>query len=894
MRQKREIDHQLIPVVVAQGATRGEELPFIYFASNDPPPQRRTIRGQRRRPGSDRPSSGQAQAPRRDNRPSGGSSLPPVSGGGGYYPPSGGSPRPMGGFPGGTRGAAGGGGILLTICAIIAYFLFGGGGGDGGDVFDTSQFPAEESGQSAEVSDLGSLLGGTEEANTGASLPPVTSGQSSTFQGAGGLTGAATSGEVTGAAAASLPSAAASSVTDGQTWTILLYQDADDKVLEQDIFIDFNEAERVGSTDRVRIVAQLDRYQGGFNGDGNWTDTRRFLVQQDNDLNTISSPFESIGEADMSDPQTLVDFVTWGIQEFPADKYVLIMSDHGMGWPGGWTDPEPRSGVRSNIPLAQAIGDALYLQDIDAALQAVRDQTGVDAFELVGMDACLMGHMEVFTMLAPHSRYAVASQEVEPAVGWAYTAFLSQLAQNPDVTGRELGQWIVDTYIIGDQRVQDAAARQAFVGGRGATAEQVAAQLEQGVTLAAVDLSQMPASIDGLNRFALYLRGMDQRVVAKARTHAQSFTSIFGQQVPASYIDLAHFAALLVRESGDQQLRGVVEEMFGSFQSAVVAEKSGRQKPGATGLSIYFPNSQLYSSAAAGPQSYIPVAERFANVSLWDDYLTYHYTGRAFQDNAGSLSVPDRSETIVAPGVGAIGLSPLSVSSNTVTTGETILMSADVDGENIGYIYLFAGFYDREANSVNVIDMDFIDSGDTQEIDGIFYPDWGEGAFTLEFEWEPIVFAINDGQNQVVALLQPQTYGAAPEDAVYVVDGIYTFATGERRFGQALFSDEALQQVIVYRDTEEGMPTPGDISGAPWQATPVAGDTFTVLELWYDLDANGQLVNEAYEEGGTLTFGEGLWTYEVFDAPTGDYSIGFIVEDLDGNRVETYTDVTVE
>ena len=326
MRQKREIDHQLIPVVVAQGATRGEELPFIYFASNDPPPQRRTIRGQRRRPGSDRPSSGQAQAPRRDNRPSGGSSLPPVSGGGGYYPPSGGSPRPMGGFPGGTRGAAGGGGILLTICAIIAYFLFGGGGGDGGDVFDTSQFPAEESGQSAEVSDLGSLLGGTEEANTGASLPPVTSGQSSTFQGAGGLTGAATSGEVTGAAAASLPSAAASSVTDGQTWTILLYQDADDKVLEQDIFIDFNEAERVGSTDRVRIVAQLDRYQGGFNGDGNWTDTRRFLVQQDNDLNTISSPFESIGEADMSDPQTLVEFVTWGIQEFPADKYVLILS----------------------------------------------------------------------------------------------------------------------------------------------------------------------------------------------------------------------------------------------------------------------------------------------------------------------------------------------------------------------------------------------------------------------------------------------------------------------------------------------------------------------------------------------------------------------------------------
>ena len=46
-----------------------------------------------------------------------------------------------------------------------------------------------------------------------------------------------------------------------QTWLVMLYQDADDKVLEQDIFFDLNEAERVGSSDRVQIVAQLDRYR---------------------------------------------------------------------------------------------------------------------------------------------------------------------------------------------------------------------------------------------------------------------------------------------------------------------------------------------------------------------------------------------------------------------------------------------------------------------------------------------------------------------------------------------------------------------------------------------------------------------------------------------------------
>ena len=47
------------------------DVPFIHFASDDNPPPKRTIRGQRRRPGSDRPSSGRAEAPTRDDRPSG-------------------------------------------------------------------------------------------------------------------------------------------------------------------------------------------------------------------------------------------------------------------------------------------------------------------------------------------------------------------------------------------------------------------------------------------------------------------------------------------------------------------------------------------------------------------------------------------------------------------------------------------------------------------------------------------------------------------------------------------------------------------------------------------------------------------------------------------------------
>ena len=96
----------------------------------------------------------------------------------------------------------------------------------------------------------------------------------------------------------------------------MLYQDADDKVLEQDIYVDLNEAEKVGSSDRVHMVAQVDRYQGGYRGDGDWTGTKRFYVTQDNDLNRVGSQVvQDLGEVNMADGATLVDFATWAIDD---------------------------------------------------------------------------------------------------------------------------------------------------------------------------------------------------------------------------------------------------------------------------------------------------------------------------------------------------------------------------------------------------------------------------------------------------------------------------------------------------------------------------------------------------------------------------------------------------
>ena len=73
-------------------------------------------------------------------------------------------------------------------------------------------------------------------------------------------------------------------------WLIMLYVDADDNILERDMMVDLNEVERVGSSDQVHIVAQVDRYKGAFSGMGNWTSTKRFYITKDDDLGKLSSP----------------------------------------------------------------------------------------------------------------------------------------------------------------------------------------------------------------------------------------------------------------------------------------------------------------------------------------------------------------------------------------------------------------------------------------------------------------------------------------------------------------------------------------------------------------------------------------------------------------------------
>lgn len=784
---------------------------------------------------------GRADAPQRE---SGG-------GQGGGLPPSGPNLPSFGGLPS-RGGQIGGCGTVIVLLLVVGYYLLTGGQGlNSGGTTDQTVPQDNSLNQPADQSIPASNY-----------TPPVPA------------------------------------VSGNQTWTVMLYQDADDQVLEKDIFLDLNEAERVGSSKNVNIVAQIDRYQGAFQGDGNWTSARRYYVTQDNDLNAIHSQMvQDLGEVDMSRGQTLVDFVTWAAQNYPANHYVLILSDHGMGWPGGWSDAAPGGSDNSGVPLTDQLGKNLYLMELGSALQQARSQAGINKFDIVGMDACLMSQLEVMAALQPNADYAVGSEEVEPSIGWAYAAFLGGLVTNPDMSAADLSKLMVQSYILDDQRILDPAARADFMRGgsvmggyfdsSSVSADQLSAQISRDATMSAIDLRALPDLMQSFNTFSYQLQNEDQQLVAEARNYAQSYTSLFGREVPPSYIDLGNFVLLMQANTTDDRTKNAADAVMASLKRVVVAEKHGPSRKGSTGLAIYFPNSTLYSSPVAGPQSYTQIASTFAAESLWDDFLAFHYLDRNFDATAAQPYVPPSGYSTRAPGLGQITLSNITASSNEAAPNQPVQMSVHISGQNVGYVYLFVGYFDPSSNSLNIADTDYLQSPDTKQVGGIYYPVWKPDGFTMNYSWDPIVFAISDGTQNAVALFQPVQYGATSEEAEYTVEGLYTFAqSGDTRYAQLHFQNGKLTKVVGYTGETD--------TGAPSEITPAQGDTFTIYDKWMDVDANGNVTGIAKEKGKTLTFGSQPFKWVELYAAQGQYVVGFIVTDLDGNQYPVYTQINVK
>ena len=371
-------------------------------------------------------------------------------------------------------------------------------------------------------------------------------------------------------------------------WTVMVYLDADNN-LEGAGIDDINEMEMVGSTADVNIVVQADRIpysvladnNQGYADDtsnGNWTNTRRYYITQDFDPVQINSQLKSdLGELNMGDPQTLIDFTDWATINYPAKKYLLVIWNHGGGF--------------RSLSLAKDIawddtsgGDRITMPELEYALSAINAQMG-KKIDIVGMDACFMAMTEVAYQIKDYADILVTSEESVPFNGWPYDTILGELAGNSLISSEQLAIDIVDKYIF--------------------------SYAYNNITQSAIDLSYVDTLTSQLSNLALAI--MNDSLTLKSKyVLASTSSQYYGDW---DFIDLFDFCNQLLVYSNSLEVKNIASSIQQTLNYAVIKSGySGGSVSGSKGLSIYFPYTAYH---------YYYNYTNFAQDTFWDEMLSY-------------------------------------------------------------------------------------------------------------------------------------------------------------------------------------------------------------------------------------------------------------------------------
>jgi len=363
-------------------------------------------------------------------------------------------------------------------------------------------------------------------------------------------------------------------------WTILVFMNAANN-LEPDSIDDMNEMEQLGSTSDVNIVVQWKRIAGYDSSNGDWKTTRRYYVTRDSDPETVNSNLlVDMGTGvDMGSPNTLRDFLQWGVRSFPARKYMVVLWNHGAGWRAF---RDRLNLFARGVSYDDNTGNHIRIWELPLALSV-----GVK-WDIIAFDASLMQMLEVAYEIRNLGDYIVGSEESPPAAGYPYHRILAPVVSNPGISARDLAAQIVTQTI--NYYNPDST---------------------DNITQSALDASQIEnvaQKVDVLAQVLLAVAPGNGSAVAAARDNAQAYGEY-------TYKDLWDYTEQLrARLPGSQSLTDAIDGVQTALSQAVVTEAhSNRRVNRSHGLSIYVPTPSSFETR------YGLLA--FARATHWDEWL---------------------------------------------------------------------------------------------------------------------------------------------------------------------------------------------------------------------------------------------------------------------------------
>ena len=589
---------------------------------------------------------------------------------------------------------------------------------------------------------------------------------------------------------------------------------------------------------------------------------QRFRVKQGG-LETLDA---KVGKRSMVDPDTLASFIQFSAREYPADRYMLILWDHGGGSLTGY-------GYDELFP-----NDSMSLDDINSALK-----NGGVKFDIIGFDACLMATLETALVAGQYGDYLIASEAVEPGTGWYYTNWLSALSSDPAMDSLDVGKNIIDDY------VKTSGSSQ--------------------TTLSMTDLAELsgtvPAAFKAFSSSTSQLIAGDGfNTVATARSGSRDFST----SSKINQIDLIHFAENLATEEA--------KTLASTLGSAVKYNRNSTNVSHANGLSIYFPYQSLRSvstaietyNAIGLDKSYSECIKSFASIAAGGQVASgssENALGTLLGDNTGSLlgsllgSATSSSDTASASTDTITQLLDLFLSNRSMVTG-------DKDSSWVDEDLVRSSIASYQANNAGFANLMLTYKGDVPTL--VLSEEQWSSVVTLEQN-----VYIDDGSGYIDLGLDNVADYDADNDLIMAYDGTWMSLNGQI-VAYYLVSEDQIDEsftilgrvpamlngtrvnIILEFTSEEPY---GTVLGAQYdyEATAtetvmkglveiVAGDKIDFLCDYYNYDGT---FSDAYYLGEQMV-ATGSW--EIGNAPLGDgvnWDMAYRITDIYGGQYWTPT-----
>jgi len=208
-------------------------------------------------------------------------------------------------------------------------------------------------------------------------------------------------------------------------WTIAMYWASDNNLDEYTEYFVTMWMEHLTNREDIALCVFLDRLELPANistlTEDGWTEVA------------------NLGEVNSSSPDTLSSFIEYALTEptLASENFMLIVQNHGNGYLGLCSD--------EGLPDSELESMWMSIDGLGSGIRSALDATG-KTIDVISLDACTMGTVEIAYELRNTASYLVSSQLGVPFDGQNYIALLSGLSQNPDIGPEELACKLVDDY----------------------------------------------------------------------------------------------------------------------------------------------------------------------------------------------------------------------------------------------------------------------------------------------------------------------------------------------------------------------------------------------------------------------------------------------------------------